>query len=302
MDTNEIKLYRKHFSQIGLIMFLGTLIVYGVQLLALFIAGKIPAISENYSLSFVFVMLPMYIIAFPIIFAMLKKVPVQLTGEKKRMKVSHFFIGFLISYAFMYVANLCGTILTTILSLITKNPASNTVLEVTGEINPVANFLIIVVIAPIMEELLFRKFLIDRISAYGEGIAVFLSALMFGLFHGNLGQFIYAFVLGIFFGFFYIKTKNLLYPILLHMMINFLGGFVSSLLLKASGYMELLQNISADGINLEWISEHLLGLSLFLLYSGALLVCVLLGIIIFAINQHKFVFNQGEIIVYQLLI
>mgnify|MGYP006967338139 CR=1 FL=1 len=60
MDINEIKLNKKHFSQIGLIMFLGTLIVYAVQLLALFIAERIPAISESANLSFVFVMLPVF--------------------------------------------------------------------------------------------------------------------------------------------------------------------------------------------------------------------------------------------------
>ena len=44
------------------------------------------------------------------------------------------------------------------------------------------------------------------------------SGLMFGLFHGNLNQFVYAFVLGLCFGFIYVKTGNIRYTIGLHML------------------------------------------------------------------------------------
>ena len=74
--------------------------------------------------------------------------------------------------------------------------------------------------APIIEELIFRKILIDKIGSHGEGLAVLVSGLLFGLMHGNLGQFFLAFNLGLLFAIVYIKTRNILYTMGLHFMIN----------------------------------------------------------------------------------
>ena len=43
---------------------------------------------------------------------------------------------------------------------------------------------------------MFRKLLIDRIVPFGQRVAVVVSGLAFGLFHGNFYQFFYAFSLG----------------------------------------------------------------------------------------------------------
>ena len=57
----------------------------------------------------------------------------------------------------------------------------------------IVTFLYMVICAPILEEYIFRKLIVDRTVKYGQGVAVVLSGLMFGLFHGNLNQFAYAF-------------------------------------------------------------------------------------------------------------
>lgn len=101
------------------------------------------------------------------------------------------------------------------------------------------NILVMVLLAPVLEELLFRKMLIDRTIKYGEGISVLISALFFGLFHGNLNQFAYAFVIGGVFAFVYVKTGNVKYTIYMHMLVNFLGSAVSMGLLKLSGMDQL---------------------------------------------------------------
>ena len=77
-----------------------------------------------------------------------------------------------------------------------------------------------------------------------------VSGLMFGLFHGNLNQFVYAFVLGLFLAFLYVKTGNLKITIALHMMINFVGGIVSSWLMRMidlTEYEELMQKMDWKG-------------------------------------------------------
>ena len=74
--------------------------------------------------------------------------------------------------------------------------------------------------APIIEEFIFRKLLIDKIAPHGEGIAIITSAMLFGLMHGNFGQFFLAFFLGLLFALIYVKTRNIKYTMGLHFMIN----------------------------------------------------------------------------------
>ena len=75
---------KKQFSKIGLVLFLGTLLIYGVQTLAYAIADHVPAITQNGNLYFLTGMLPMYIIAYTLIFFMFKKVPTQIRGKKRK--------------------------------------------------------------------------------------------------------------------------------------------------------------------------------------------------------------------------
>ncbi len=289
---------KKHFSTLGLILFLGTLLIFGVQILSLFLAEQIPAVAENKSLSFLATMLPMYIIGFPIIFLMLKKVPAQTGLEKKKMKPLHLFAAFLMAYSATYICNIVGNIITFFIGIFKQSTVENVILEATSGLNPIANIFIIVICAPIMEELLFRKFLVDRTAQYGEGVAIVFSGLIFGLFHGNLVQFSYAFVLGIFFAFIYIKTRNIIYPIILHMIQNFLGSFFGMYIIEKSGCMELLEASTASLSETELmnlIMDNIAGLGLLVIYILLLLCFVFAGIIIFLINRKKFTLNVGEI-------
>lgn len=77
-----------------------------------------------------------------------------------------------------------------------------------------------VIIAPILEEIIFRKLLLDRLRGLGDGSAVLLSALGFALFHTNFYQMIYAFVLGMIFACVVLITGSIRDAILLHMIVN----------------------------------------------------------------------------------
>lgn len=81
-------------------------------------------------------------------------------------------------------------------------------------------YLYVCVGAPVFEELACRKLLLDRLHGYGEGFAMLVSALLFGLIHGNSGQFFLAFFLGMLFAMVYMRTGRIIYTMLLHGMIN----------------------------------------------------------------------------------
>ena len=79
----------------------------------------------------------------------------------------------------------------------------------------------VVVCAPILEEILFRGLIFESCrERFGSGVAVLVSALLFGLVHGVPVQIINAFVVGLIFGYIYLRTGSLLSVILLHVVNN----------------------------------------------------------------------------------
>ena len=84
-----------------------------------------------------------------------------------------------------------------------------------------------------MEEIFYRKLVIDRLRRYGELFAVIASGILFGLIHGNFSQFFYAAMIGIVFGIVYLRTGRIRYTIGLHMAINLVGGVYATEMSRA---------------------------------------------------------------------
>ena len=94
--------------------------------------------------------------------------------------------------------------------------------------NLVVEILIIGIIVPAFEELLFRELVQQRIRAYwGVPASIFVTAALFGIFHMNLPQGIYAFCLGLLLSFAREKYHTVLAPILMHAAANVLSVIVS---------------------------------------------------------------------------
>lgn len=77
------------------------------------------------------------------------------------------------------------------------------------------------IITPVIEELIFRLLFFGRLCVYvtaqAAGIA---SAVIFGLYHGNAVQFIYAFIFGLILAYVYWRFDNLLSAVFLHSAAN----------------------------------------------------------------------------------
>lgn len=78
-----------------------------------------------------------------------------------------------------------------------------------------------VIAAPIIEEIIFRGLIFKRIRRVSNAtVAIIISALLFGIFHGNVVQGIYAFIIGALLAYVYEKYKCIVAPILFHMTAN----------------------------------------------------------------------------------
>lgn len=287
---------KKHFSRLGLMYFLGTLLVYGLQLASMAIAGALkPELLSSTSYALLITMIPMYAISIPLMAYLICKVPAKQI-EKKKMSFGQWLIAFLMCYGAVYISNLIGVFLTQTIGLIKGSPVTNSILEIATSSNLWVNFLIMVICAPIAEELLFRKLLIDRTVKYGEAVSVLFSGLMFGLFHGNLNQFAYAFTLGVCFGFIYVKTGNVRYSIYLHMIINFMGSILGILVLNFVGE-EFINALNDPTLLMPYVMEHMGTVMCYFLYAFLLIAIAITGIVLFIVNAKKVHLLSGEVAV-----
>ena len=195
-------------------------LVYGIKSILPLIPADISTplvnfLNEYYVTTFL-VYAFMYLFAFPcILFPFVKNLP---TWDKRcdgmpKGRILGFFLIFqftniVLGYLGLWINNLVSALLGT-----TTEPVFSDI--------PLWMLTILsIVIAPIFEELIFRKVLMDRIGVYGERLAIIVSALSFGAFHGNFQQFFFTAVAGVGLAIIYAKTKKIIYPIILHFLNN----------------------------------------------------------------------------------
>jgi uncharacterized protein len=86
---------------------------------------------------------------------------------------------------------------------------------------PVWSFVLLVVVAPLTEELLFRGLMLrGMLGRYGAPKAVLTVAALFAVVHLNPWQALSAVALGALLGWFYVRTRSLLPPLLGHAVAN----------------------------------------------------------------------------------
>ena len=76
---------------------------------------------------------------------------------------------------------------------------------------------------PILEELIFRGIVCGQLSMwYGNRCGIIISAVLFGIMHFNVIQFLYAFLMGLLLAYVYNSTKKLWVTSLAHGLTNFI--------------------------------------------------------------------------------
>lgn len=297
----DLKGVKKHFSKIGWMFVLGTIAIYAAQLIPLTIVQFLrPEWIADANMSILVSMLPMYLIGMPILILLVKGIPSE-KPENHPIKAGQFIIAAIMCFALVYLSNIVGTITTTIIGALKGGEVQNQILNATVGMDLWMIFIFMVICAPIMEELIFRRLIVDRTMRYGQGVAVLVSGLMFGLFHGNLNQFVYAFVLGVFLAYLYAKTGNLKITIGLHMLINFFGGVVSTWLIRLidlDEYYSLAMDADTDAL-MNFLGENLVGCVAYMVYFLFIISVMIVGavLIIVSLAKKKFVLNRGSFVI-----
>jgi len=227
---------------------------------------------------------PMYLVAIPVGLLVIKNLPTA-APDSHKMGTKNFWIFMAVAFFLTYAGSFVGSMLSSMLS---GGNAENALDAYAMDSNPI-KVLFLAVLAPLIEEYVFRKQLIDRTRIYGEKAAVFFSALTFGLFHTNLFQFFYAFLVGWIFAFVYIRTGKLRYCVLMHSIVNFMGSVIAPMILSMLD-LEALSNIDPNATEEELMvlyGSMLPGLMLYLLLLLFIVVVSIIGLILLVTKWKK---------------
>lgn len=121
----------------------------------------------------------------------------------------------------------------------------------------------VIIIAPIFEELFFRKFLFTELQKkYSLNLSILISSICFAIVHlPNYGNLIPVFILGILSCIIYNRTKNILYSMILHFFSN------SSWLFFIGAYGKSYHNWIL-GLEYNYMYWAMFGIGIFLTFFG----------------------------------
>lgn len=202
-----------------------------------------------------------------------------------------------ICFAVSIAGSLIGSLFLSLWNAVSGSSVGNAVSEVIFETDPWLNLLTVGLLAPVLEELFFRKLLIDRMYRYGEKICILLSALLFALFHMNFSQFFYAFGAGVILAYLYCRSGKIWLCILLHAVFNCFSGVLNSeiagRLIERMDSIAGMTNEELAALTFSDLSIVLVALFYYLLFFGLAIA----GLVLFCVKIRRFRFQPGEIVI-----
>lgn len=226
--------------------FLMVIIYIGFQFAAAFITGIIKAVQvavtgdmtineQTVNLLLIMAYLILYPIGVPLIWIIFKhtkigKLKPDFKGliQKPKIKAGKIFKWILIFLSLTYLSSIVANFLFTLIEMLTGfSPTSLTMIPSDNTFSRASVSVVIIIFAPIFEEIMFRGMFYNSCEHLGGWSMVLAGGIIFGLFHMNYSQIIYAAVLGTGACFLYKKTRSIIPGIILHLSLNILGGLSS---------------------------------------------------------------------------
>lgn len=206
-------------------LFIGLAAMFGVTwVYAFMVAPYLSGLHETLFLVIKSMLVP-YLIGLPLFLAITFKMPKEECKTQKSIKFSILIKYFIIQSGLGMLGFFMANIIITL-----------TIGSITQEMDIKSNWIfylvLLLIFNPIMEELVFRKFVLERLRIHGDRFAMLTSAILFALPHMSVGfpQAIYAFILGYVWSHIVIRTGHLREAIILHAISNIIGAILPILL------------------------------------------------------------------------
>lgn len=208
-------------------------------ILLLFVASRVQK-NEFYSgiliTEYILILLP------PLIFLVLWKYDIKNALGLNRVSLLNLFLTFCIMMFSIPVVNVLNALYYLLLKQIFGRIAVSTVPPATDTFSLLANVFVVGISAGICEEVLFRGIIQRGLGKLGGFLSIFLTSVLFGLWHNYLPSFFGTALLGGVIGFIAYRTNSLYSAMFAHFTNNFIAvvmGFVSA---------KIQENFSPSGL------------------------------------------------------
>ena len=228
MEKRELK---RNFNKLGLYVLINQLLISGVALAYAFIYMtmviiKNPYITENeYNSIFdklfdsgMYMIIAVVIAFIPILILRKKEFfKYDLKVKESSINLKTIFTWIIVMLGVNFLSGYISVLIEYILNFIgyTSMPS----MEVLETSTTISMFAYTCVIAPVIEEFIYRGAILRYLENYGAKFAIMASSILFGFMHGNIVQIPATILIGIVFGF-VAKKYSIKISILLHMINN----------------------------------------------------------------------------------
>jgi membrane protease YdiL (CAAX protease family) len=137
-----------------------------------------------------------------------------------RKNKDNIFLLVIAGYSICTISNFAVSLLNSNLSLFNYENTTNVNLGADTLQDKILYFICIAIVPAITEEFCFRGVMLNYLRPYGDGFAILVSSIFFGLMHGNFVQIPFAFIVGLVCGYLVVHTNSMLPSILLHLLNN----------------------------------------------------------------------------------
>ena len=275
-------------SALALLLYVLSVQILAVLLVLLLPLSKIPLLSDQYICMVISVVISYCLLnnIFPneTSAESTKEISTEPNPEKPSFTVLSFLHYFMLFQAAQWIGGIINYPIITLFTKLGLNLSFSEEAARGGSLTNAPMLFYTILVAPLMEELVFRGVFYHRFRSYGKYFAAFCTAFFFALMHSNFLQFAPAFSMGIIL--FFIRDRyGLPYSILLHFSNNLLAivinnlsqdstliqGIYSLFLLAGLGYgiYYVVKNRKSLAENRQYEKEHSLSLKQF--FSSPLL-------------------------------
>ena len=275
-------------SALALLLYVLSVQILAVLLVLLLPLSKIPLLSDQYICMVISVVISYCLLnnIFPneTSAESTKEISTEPNPKKTSFSILSFLHYFMLFQAAQWIGGIINYPIITLFTKLGLNLSFSEEAARGGSLTNAPMLFYTILVAPLMEELVFRGVFYHRFRSYGKYFAAFCTAFFFALMHSNFLQFAPAFSMGIIL--FFIRDRyGLPYSILLHFSNNLLAivinnlsqdstliqGIYSLFLLAGLGYgiYYVVKNRTSLAEDRQYEKEHALSLKQF--FSSPLL-------------------------------
>lgn len=219
-------------SALALLLYVLSVQILAVLLVLLLPLSKIPLLSDQYICMVISVVISYCLLnnIFPkeTSAESTKEISTEPNPEKPSFTVLSFLHYFMLFQAAQWIGGIINYPIMTLFTKLGLNLSFSEEAARGGSLTNAPMLFYTILVAPLMEELVFRGVFYHRFRSYGKYFAAFCTAFFFALMHSNFLQFAPAFSMGMIL--FFIRDRyGLPYSILLHFSNNLLAIVVNNL-------------------------------------------------------------------------